>query len=385
MFEHEVIVIGGNHHNTLGVLRALGRRSLMPHLLLTAKVENPYVAKCRYHQSLKVISNHDEILPALMAFAGKYEQKPIVIACHDVASSLLDKNQDELQRYFVIPCSDEQGKLTRLMNKQTMAELAKSAGLRVPRTWVLESSQSNIDDIEYPCITKPLLSISGSKSDICICRNKYDLLNYLSEGHCRRILVQQYIKKKYEYQYIGCSLNNGDTIVIPGVSELIRPGQSSNTGFLKYTTRDTSYTNIDSCRLFIRATGYSGLFSMEFLRDELGNDFFMEINFRNDGNGICVTNAGVNLPYIWYLAGAGKEYHSEIVQPLHDEYVMPEFNQYILLGMRKIKLLDFIHEEMQKTSSMEYDANDPAPTNGKCGLRKALAVNLAKYFIRIFK
>ena len=36
-----------------------------------------------------------------------------------------------------------------------------------------------------------------------------------------------------------------------------------------------------------------------FVRDNEGNDYFLEINMRNDGNAYCVTSAGVNLPYIW--------------------------------------------------------------------------------------
>ncbi len=380
----EVVVIGGNHHNTLGVLRALGRAGIMPHLLLTAKVGNPFVAKSRYIKTLRILSNHDDILPALREYAPSHSLKPIVIACHDIASSILDMNRDELQHDFLIPCSDEQGKLTRLMNKQTMGELAVECGLHVPQTWVVDTAHPDIEDITYSVITKPLLSKIGSKADIVVCNSRQELEHYLAQGHCEQLQVQRFIKKRYEYQLIGCSLQHGAEVIIPGVSELIRPGRGSNTGFLKYTVLDNTYTHLDQCRRFLKATGYSGLFSMEFLRDEEGNDWFMEINFRNDGNGISVTNAGVNLPLIWCQALAGLPYKAESRKPIHDEYVMPNFAEYGLLATRQMTLRKLVNDSRLATSSMDYAADDPRPTHGRRDIRKALITAVAKYFIRTF-
>lgn len=379
---HEIIVIGGNHHNTLGVLRALGRCGLSLHLILTARVKDPFVAKSKYAKTVELLHSHDDILPTLLRYQCQHDNKPIVIACHDIASSILDEHKDELQQYFHIPCSDKQGKLTHLMNKQTMAELARTCGLNVPETWVIDLDSPDIEAIEYPCITKPLLSKIGSKNDIAICNSREELEAYLGKRHCGQIQVQRFIKKKYEYQYIGCSLNSGEDMIIPGVSELIRPGNASNTGFLKYCTLDDSYTNLEECKTFLKATGYSGLFSLEFLRDEEGKDYFMEINFRNDGNGISVTNSGVNLPYVWYLANAGLSWKEEASLPIHTEYVMPEFTEYGHLACRRMTLAEFHNEMSLATSSMDYDPADPAPTNGKWELRKALAMAYIKYIIR---
>lgn len=308
--------------------------------------------------------------------------KPVVIACHDIASSVIDVHKEDLQQYFHIPCSNEQGKLTRLMNKQTMAELARSCGLNVPKTWVVDMESPDIEAIEYPCITKPLLSKIGSKADIVICKSRKELESYLGKQHCKQIQVQRFIKKKYEYQYIGCSLRSGEEVVIPGVSELIRPGNASNTGFLKFCRIDKSYINLEACLKFIKATGYSGLFSMEFLRDESGTDYFMEINFRNDGNGISVTNAGVNLPYIWYLANSGQSYQKEAAKTIHTEYVMPEYTEYGHLACRRMTFSDFRRETRMATSSMDYAADDPRPTNGRWRLRKAMMEAYIKYSIR---
>lgn len=103
-----------------------------------------------------------------------------------------------------------------------------------------------------------------------------------------------------EFQLIGCSLNAGEKIIIPGYTDIIRQPDNTNTGYLKYSPITGFPYNSVAVEKFIRAIGYSGLFSLEFIRDEQDTDFFLEINMRNDGNAYCVKSAGVNLPYIWY-------------------------------------------------------------------------------------
>lgn len=116
------------------------------------------------------------------------------------------------------------------------------------------------------------------------------------------IVIQEYIEKEIEFQLIGCSLNSGETIIVPGVSIILRQPSNTNTGFLKYVSlKEFQYSGIENCKQFIKTIGYSGLFSMEFLRGKDGKDYFMEINMRNDGNAICVTAAGVNLPYMVFI------------------------------------------------------------------------------------
>ena len=43
MSKKKVIVIGGNHHNTLGVLRSLGEKGVFSELILVTSSKYPYV------------------------------------------------------------------------------------------------------------------------------------------------------------------------------------------------------------------------------------------------------------------------------------------------------------------------------------------------------
>ncbi len=47
--------------------------------------------------------------------------------------------------------------------------------------------------------------------------------------------IQEYIEKKMEFQLIGCSLEKGEKIIIPGFTQIIRQPDNTNTGYLRYS------------------------------------------------------------------------------------------------------------------------------------------------------
>lgn len=223
--------------------------------------------------------------------------------------------------------------ITIYMDKKYQRNLAVECGLRIPHSLMSGSVQNILRTNEetlttkFPCILKPENSTDGNKSDISICHNINDLINSLSKvDKHKKLIVEEYIDKNAEFQLIGCSLN--DTIIIPGYTYIIRQPKTTNTGYLKYSPIDDGYINeelINKAKLFINRIGYKGLFSIEFIRDRIGNDYFLEINMRNDGNSYCVTCAGINLPYIWYKYSPESSYSIE--EPIKFNktiYWMPE-------------------------------------------------------------
>lgn len=212
-------------------------------------------------------------------------------------------------------------------------------------------------------IFKPLKSIEGSKADIAVVKSKEELNTFLSYTQCEKFQIQEYIEKNLEFQLIGCSLNEGKTIIIPGVSIILRQPENTNTGFLKYISlEEFQFDEIEKCKKFIQTIGYSGLFSMEFLRGKDGKDYFMEINMRNDGNSICVTSAGVNLPFIWYNYNIGKkEWMEESKKTIKETLVMPEFDDFVNVLKSNISLRQWIRDVRQTDCFMEYDKSDMKP------------------------
>jgi len=358
----EVIVIGGNHHNTLGVIRALGYKGINTLLILVTDDTNPFVSYSKYiSRSVFLKSKHD-IVPFLLEYANKIDCKAIIYSCADFVTSELDNSYDLLHEHFYLPTANKQGVCNHYMDKDTMAKLAKNVGINIPNSWIVEPGKNvNISAISVPCIVKPLASIYGTKAQIRVFENKEMLVSYLDEHKDNRFIVQEYIDKNFEYQLIGCSLNHGEDVIIPGYSKCIRPCPGTNTGFLEYKSFENFKCDLMACKEFIKTIGYQGLFSMEFLRDKKGNDYFMEINMRNDGNGICVTGAGVNLPYIWYQYCIGEDYKKEASYAIKDIFVMPEFDDFMLIFKRKVSLFTWWNDYKRTTTFMEYCDKDPKP------------------------
>ena len=370
------IVIGGNHHNTLGLIRGLGREGICISLILECRHSDNYILKSKYINDYALAKTEDEIFNALLSRKPEVTERKVVVVCtSDSAASFVDRHRNELKEYFHLPGCDEQGRLTYLMNKETMSELAIECGLRVPPSVVICRTDGDLSTVPYPCITKPISSIEGSKADIAICKDEKELREYLSHCHSPMVQAQLFINKIMEYQLIG--VVNGDYL-IPGRSRIITQPLSTNTGFLRYEHLDGSEP-ITQCGEFLKRTGYAGLFSIEFIRDSQGNDYFMEINFRNDGNSICVTEAGVNLPYIWHQSCYEPDFRiSSVAADICEVYVMPEFNEINFWYTHQITFKRMIREFRQTDVFMEYAADDVKPTNGKKEFWKRLVKAMLK-------
>lgn len=174
------IIIGGNHHNTLGVIRALGYKGINSTVVLVTGEKKPYVSYSKYITKCVLLNSTKEIVPFLLNYAKFIKSKTVVFSCADFVTSELDNAFDSLKDFFYLPTASEQGVCNHYMNKDIMVELAERVGIGHPKSWIVEED-SNVDfsNISIPCIVKPLASILGSKADIRIIRDKDTLYSHL--------------------------------------------------------------------------------------------------------------------------------------------------------------------------------------------------------------
>lgn len=356
---NKVIVIGTDHHNTLGVIRSLGERGIRAELILVARSRMTFVDYSKYLSRSIRIESEKNLVALLLETYKDEPEKPVVICCSDASSGAIDDNRDNLSPYFILPGANEQGRISALMSKDKMAELAVASGLNIPQSYYLKDKGEDLSRIQLPCIIKPIESRWGEKSDITICKTIDDLKTFVSSHQVQNYQIQDYIEKDFEYQLIGCATKTD--VIIPGESTILRPCKGSNTSFLYYSPIEDGFCELKKCTEFVRRTGYHGLFSLELLRDKKGNDYFMEINFRNDGNAICVTAAGMSLPYIWYLDCIGADYSHESKKIIKPVYVMPDMAELKLLATKQISLREYISDFKKTNRFMEFDKKDMKP------------------------
>ena len=365
MVQCPIVVIGGIHHNTLGVIRSLGFAGFSDIKLILVGNEADFVSRSKYIKKQNVFKiESDTHLPEVLLKIGKESAtRPVVICSSDSSISVIDQNFDKLSKYLVLPnAKNKQGEINRLMSKQTQDHIANECGFDIP-----ESIRST--DVEafkrwstFPCIVKPAESINGSKSDIKICHTSDELNIAMQEFKDKEFQLQQFIDKSAEFQLIGCSLDHGEKCLIPGYTSIIRQPDNTNTGYLLYKGMDGFLSDafLAKTHQFLKTIGYEGLFSVEFLRDKSGQDFFMEINMRNDGNAFCVTVSGINLPRLWVQQESRNiaELESQTVKPTH---FMPEFDDLRVAMHKKVGVLTWLGQCLRSESHAAFHAKDPAP------------------------
>lgn len=359
-----VVIIGGLHHNTLGVIRSLGETS---HASVNMKVllvgkgihKRNIISESRYikREDIGYVVSDEEIYDWLVEQAKDCVRR-VIICCSDGSAEAVISHSHELNKWYDTPKTNYS--ITELMSKEVQSRIATECGLCIPQSKLI-SSNSNPNWTIFPCITKPEKSVQGKgKADIRISVSKEELQNTLETTDAEYVQVQEYISKKLEYQLIGCSLDAGKIIIIPGYTDIIRQPKNTNTGYLLFSPIQNFQYNKSSIDRFIKTIGYSGLFSIEFLRDGNGKDYFLEINLRNDGNAYCVKTAGVNLPYIWSYYQTYKTVPECPMNVNSEVYFIPDFLD-MKMGIHAVGLRKWIEQFLRAQSHSLYNKKDMRP------------------------
>lgn len=359
-----VVVIGSIHHNTLGVVRSLGEGGIHADnirvLLVTQNTSKKNIitsSKYIKKEYVEYLDSCEEIIPQLNKIA-RDGKKRVIICCSDGTAETVISNAESLSEWYYCPSTVMN--ITELMEKDIQCEIAKECKLNIPVSDVYTTDSEIVWNI-FPCITKPIKSAVGAgKSDILILKDKAELEKSINKIEAERIQIQQYVEKQMEYQLIGCSLESGNKVIIPGYTSIIRQPHNTNTGYLLYSPIAQLGNDMDTVEQFLHKIGYNGLFSVEFLRGKDGTDYFLEINMRNDGNAYCVESTGVNLPFIWcYYQVYGRV--PDVPVTFKDSiYFIPDFND-LKVAFKKIGLFRWLKDFASAQSHSIYNKKDMKP------------------------
>lgn len=310
---NKIIIIGGNHHNTLGLIRSVGEKGL--HLSVFLEPCNLKFCNLRFSKYITyfhLLETTEQIIDILREQYWDETQKPIIICGSDSSISFLDNHYDELKNhFFIFNANEEQGRINLMMDKLNTFPIAEKAGFSLIRTWHIVDNKSVPHDIKFPCIIKGNNSTKSEKTDIYICKNQEELTNNLHEGI--EYIVQEFIEKDYELDIVGFSYNHGKDVVIPGAVRKIRDSILRQSGYIRLDPIDFyPNINVSSINRMLEEIGYEGIFSIEVLC-KAGCTYFLEINLRNDGTGYLYSSTGINYPLCWilYCTGALEKTYTE--------------------------------------------------------------------------
>ena len=300
------IVIGRADAIKLGLIRSLGEYGcnvISIHLVPSYKVRSkPIDYYCKY-VSHYYFSTSDDLIRLLVEKCSDSSCKPVLFPLDDKSVYLTDEAYDQLKELFLIPNVGHREKgVISLMDKFRQKELARKAGLKVPKGWIIPYINGNFEipeDIEFPCFVKGLSSYNSAKAAQKKCDTRKDLLAFLD--YCRlksphSLLVEKALEIDKEVGFIA--LSDGSNFVIPAKVELLEMGEGSSHG-ISYLAHvypiDINESHHRLIGQLIREIGFVGILNFDFIESN-GDLFFVEINFRYAAYGYAVHKAGVNLP-----------------------------------------------------------------------------------------
>ncbi len=382
---NRVIVVCSQNFNGYGVLRSLSKVGIKPLMITNHNKKNPIIYLSRLRGRIDYydrISDIPEIL--LSRYSDKNGIQPVVICCDDALQSVVDCHYDKLSPHFILSnIGGTQGEITRLMDQNLQMRVAQECGITVPRTWELPKGADILSDITYPCIVKAQWSIHGSKDEMQICSNEYELKKNLTHsGH----LVQQFIDKDYEIIIYGTSIGTGK-YYMPGVTHKIRqyPDNNGMSSFCVLEGFD-KHPNLDKTTLerFLQKLNYTGMFSIEMAVKD-GKYYLLEINLRNDGKQYFSTAAGANLPSLYI--------HSRLQRPIalpdpqYPTFAMGELTDFYQINrLPGFTFGKWIRDLLRTDSFFILNCLDPLPGLSDChnllrfkarGLLKKIGFNIS--------
>lgn len=365
------IVIGADHFNTLWLVRSLGMAHLSPVCIIIGKKASSFVGASRYCKDCYIVSSFDEAL-VLMQSTIKSKDKLPVIASGDESAAFLDENFEVLShKYILHECNNKGGLILHWMDKGHMLQQALASGLTIPytRTFSLEDDLQ-FNGITYPCLLKPEMSAVASKKNFRICRSAEELKASILDikANCKNVLLQEYIRPKYEYLVYGVRTPNGDIIIPGGLRKIHTCSDTSNMGMMSFAYCSeyipSQLGGFNNIKIFLDKLDYHGVFSMEFMITE-DKAYFLEINLRNDGTIYCTTQAGVNIPALWVMSAKGKDI-SKMPHSYKREqtYCMNEIN-YIKYTLRRQSFIKSVSEILKTKAFSLIKLNDMKPVLAK--------------------
>ncbi len=363
MISKKIIVAGEDHYNTLGMIRSLGEAGyrfeaviIKGHKVLCKKSKylkkNPYV----------IVDSVDDVVDYLIKKQASFDDKVYLLVEGDKLTGKLDLNYNQLNKTYIWNNACEQGRLTKFLNKYAQVEVAKQVGIKVLPS-IIVSNGDLPDNIEYPVITKAVTSeIDNWKSEVFVCNNPQELAEAYKKISSKKVMLQKYIKKANEYCYDGFCINQGKDQFISILSKYnyLLPDEYSFFCTVQNVTEPKIIKEITDFCSFIH---FNGIYSFEYIVDEKGELYFMEINFRNSGWSYASTCAGMSLPVLWIEAMEAGTIDEKWIKPIKPGFTF--MNETADFRTRVLgKMVSFVHwyKEFRKCDcKLVLGRKDPKP------------------------
>lgn len=303
-------VILSTHTMGYGVIKSLGIMRIPITAIHYNKSDMGYLSKYVQEQ---IISPHPEKKEKefidLLLNLGKRKNKPILIPANDETLVPVSKYKSDLEKYFVVACTNHSTML-KFISKENTYEIAEKLGIPIPKTFNVASFEElhNISaQLVFPCILKPKQShlyFALFKKKMTIVNNINELKNEFIKAYENGLgcIVQEYIPGDESCGVNFNSYRYSDSSCIKFTAKKVRYSEAG----IGIPTCVVSVENINEIEgqalKLLEVLDYVGYSCIEFKFDERDGKYkLMEMNGRHNRSTLLSLKCGLNFPYIEYL------------------------------------------------------------------------------------
>jgi len=390
----KAVVLGNNYYIGLSTIRCLGLHGV-PVVAMDYSEEDRYGAKSKYVTEKLIVPHYErekeEFVEALIEYAKKQQNKPVLIPCHDSYVEVIDEYLQQLTEYYLIP-QNTQGIYTKTMNKDTLHELAIKHGVRVPET--IQVHEENFfkrveEEVGFPCLVKPVDSptfVEKFRKKLFKVHNMNELKNALEKAKAADIEVfaQRIIPGFDDHMYTFDAYVNQKGKVSHWTTAQKFRQYPINFGASVYTVQRHVPELYEIGASFLENIGFKGFAEIEFKKDEHTGEFYLiEINVRITNFNAMLQKVGLNFPYITYKELVGEPLPPKAVEETTN-IAFWYFYEDILaikdyLKTKQLSILSIIRTLFRRKAGAIWSWKDPVP-----GFSYT-AMMIKRIFNRLFK
>lgn len=355
----------------MSVARSLGRAGVTVHALGTSRADP--VAYSRYCSTFVDVGER-ETQAAWLRWLEERGGPAVVLPCSDAALELVVQKRKRLEGlgYVLIEADDEV--VLAMLDKERTYELARSCGVRTPKTARLEAKDTDeiAEAIGFPCAIKPRhahrFSSHFGGAKVLLAANELELRNAVQAvaAHGLEAVATEIVPGDDDrlVSYLAYVDENGEPLAQFTKRKLRQFPPHFGVGSYHVSVHDAEAEALGL--QFFRGVGLRGLAYVEFKRDARDEGLtLIECNHRFGAGLALAPAAGIDLALFTYLRLTGEEpAHGQAYRDgVHLWHSIDDARSFLALRRSgELTLLAWVKSLLHRQHFAVFRLDDPRPT-----------------------
>ncbi len=306
------VVFGESSCNSLGVLRAMGRRGIPVTLLV-----GPHTWLVKYSRygnkvpAPDLFGPEDEVVSFLLDLRKQFTCRPVLLLTSDRAALVTLRHRKELEQSYRLAIASLDV-VEKLVDKGLFYRTMQDLGVSIPATVFPEDTDDlagAVENLRYPLVIKPTDSQTfhaefGVKAMMAHTRDELLQFNQRCIERRQKVIVQEMIPGNRIYMVYTYFNGNSEEVATCGYKKLRQYPPDFGSGTFVETAWESEA--IEAVWRVLHKIGFHGIAEPEFKWDPRDNCYkLIEINARTSTQNRLPAYCGCDMEYLAYREACG--------------------------------------------------------------------------------